>query len=214
MTLKIKEGDRFGRLTVTKKLGKDANNLYVYCCVCDCGEVVSIQGTYLSRGRKQSCGCLRAERLREVLTTHGMKDTPTYKTWEAMKSRCTNPNVPAYGRYGGAGVVICEDWLHSFENFYRDMGERPEGKTLNRIDGVPLYSKETCEWATVQKQARDQRVRCNTKTGVRGITLSKEGYYLVRITTDEKRLYLGAYQDFFEACCVRKAAELRYWQST
>lgn len=81
----------------------------------------------------------------------------TYYTWAAMKERCYNPNHPHYSAYGGAGVHMCARWRYSFSNFVADMGERPEGLTIDRLNGSKLYSKETCRWATKKEQARQNR---------------------------------------------------------
>lgn len=213
MSLKVEIGDRFGKLVIKAYAGKDKNGLHQYELLCDCGNETVLQTTYLTRGRVKSCGCLRLEKLKEKLITHGDSNSPTYISWTAMKNRCTNKNTPAYDRYGGDGVTVCGRWLESFQNFLQDMGERPEGMTLNRIGGSKLYSRETCEWATSVQQARDQKIRKENTTGVRGINLISSGYK-VRITTDEKRITLGTFKDFFEACCVRKSAELKYWHGS
>lgn len=79
--------------------------------------------------------------------------SPTYMSWKAMKARCTNPNDYRYYRYGGRGITICERWLSSFENFLEDMGERPAGKTLDRINLNKGYFPDNCRWADSYEQA-------------------------------------------------------------
>lgn len=86
--------------------------------------------------------------------THGMSGTPTHKSWTSMKSRCLNPNFPCYIDYGARGITVCEKWM-SFENFLSDMGIRPDGTTLDRIDNKKGYSPDNCRWATKIEQQRN-----------------------------------------------------------
>jgi hypothetical protein len=89
-------------------------------------------------------------------STHGMTGTPTYGSWRAMLKRCGNSSDPAFPRYGGAGICVCPRWF-SFQSFFEDMGERPEGTTLDRIDGSKGYERYNCRWATAKEQAENRR---------------------------------------------------------
>jgi hypothetical protein len=90
------------------------------------------------------------------MKTHGKRKDPIYYVWRSMKQRCLNKNHKNYDRYGGRGITVCDEWLNSFENFYRDMGDRPKGLSLDRIDNNKGYSKENCRWTTFKNQSRNR----------------------------------------------------------
>lgn len=152
-------GQRFGRLLVIDKgpssTGK--NPLTQWNCVCDCGEARLVGTMNLVRGRAKSCGCLHKEIVGKNSIRHGLHNSGAYKSWHAMLGRCQNKTNGAFPNYGGRGVVVCERWK-SFENFYADMGERPEGKTLDRFpNSNGDYEPGNCRWATKEEQDNNKR---------------------------------------------------------
>ena len=92
-----------------------------------------------------------------AVVTHGMSKTIIYRIWCNMKGRCCNENDSDYAHYGGKGITVCDRWLNSFENFYEDMDDRPEGMSLDRINSNGEYSPENCKWATLDAQKANRR---------------------------------------------------------
>lgn len=143
--------------------------------------------------------------------THGYWGTPTYRAWAGMLDRCDRQSRQGYENYGGRGITVCEKWRDSFVAFLKDMGEKPEGLTLDRIDNDGNYGPDNCRWATREVQSRNQRLRKVNRSGMPGVRWTEDrNTFRVHIHANGKLNHLGASQDFFEACCLRKSAELKF----
>lgn len=150
-------GQRFGQLRVVER-DKTAGRHVKWVCACDCGATSSTYTNYLLKGLTRSCGHLRAEaKTIHGHKTRGEKASPTYYSWKSMKWRCTNTAPKDWKHYGGRGIGVCERWVNSFEMFLADMGERPEGHTLDRIDNDKGYEPGNCRWATPAQQRNNRR---------------------------------------------------------
>jgi hypothetical protein len=163
-------GQRFARLTALEPVANPGGKTR-WLCRCDCGAECSVATTHLVRGRTRSCGCLASEltaarnrtaemvaaasKPKRYMVTHGMTKSRTYSSWSSMITRCHNPNVEQWPRYGGRGIKVCERWL-AFENFLADMGKRPVGMSIDRIDNDRGYEPGNCRWATSSEQARNK----------------------------------------------------------
>lgn len=148
---------KYGKLTVIPQVVLWTQRKRVLC-QCDCGSApFSVTENNLKTGNTTNCGCVRQLKLQRRNTKHGMSQTPEYEVWSRAIQRCHNPNNPKYARYGGRGVVVCEQWRSSFEQFYQDVGTRPSPKhSLDRWpDQNGNYSPGNVRWATQREQMRN-----------------------------------------------------------
>jgi hypothetical protein len=164
-------GQRFGKLKVIGDAPSKAfkcGSVAGRCrCLCDCGKEATVLIQALKSGNTKSCGCGIGESSRRRFTTHGKSKSAIYKIWSSMIKRCENPKDESFYRYGGRGIKVCERW-HDFEAFAFDMGDRPPGKSLDRISNDGNYEPSNVKWSTPKEQQRN--MRSNHIITVNGIT--------------------------------------------
>lgn len=210
-------GDIRGSLLIMERLqtevvdkGNYKQYRYYFRCKClICGNLCVKTYSLLYRKDKDTinlhCGC------RKLIKTHGMTNTGTYQSWEMMKQRCLNPKATKYESYGGEGITIDERWM-SFESFYEDMGDRPEGTTLDRVSNDVGYTKLNCRWATRSVQQFNRKLTDKSKSGHVGVTwCNSYNKWKASISCKNKVFFLGYHKTKISAIKARKEAEILHF---
>lgn len=206
----IPAGTKFNMLTNIGVSHRDDG--VVYDWLCDCGSIVKRKAYHIKTGSTKSCGCLRESIVGHKVIHHNMNGTKEHDTWVNIRNRTRNPNPSTKRWYYDKGIKVCEDWLDSFENFYKDMGDCPKGYTLDRIDPDGDYCKENCRWASYEMQCINKGMFRNNTSGVKGVTFDKKTQkWKAYIYSSHKLIYLGLYTHLNDAKKAREDAEKTYW---
>lgn len=151
-------GKRIGGVEVLALHGRGPAGKSIWLCRCDCGESFTAAGTKIKTGRQRSCGCAVVAAHTKHSAARRGKRSRAYRSWLKMRRRCAaKPHERHYRFYVARGIRVCDRWQNSFADFLEDMGECPDGCTLDRIDGALGYYKENCRWATKEQQLDNRR---------------------------------------------------------
>jgi hypothetical protein len=168
-------GKKYGRLFVlnVKLVARPSSRppghrkYYVAVCLCDCGVEKEILAPSVMAGHTKSCGCYNLDALSINKRKHGLSKSRVYRIWRHMRNRCHLLTHPRYAEWGGRGITVCERW-HTFENFLDDMGQPPDGYSIDRIDNNSGYFKDNCRWSDKYEQAQNKNWPLGTGVRKRG----------------------------------------------
>lgn len=148
---------KYGKLTFIGHFGTSPDKHILWKMICDCGNERIAMATRVRQGAIFQCHACATQAGAEANKKHGMRNTSEYTSWQSMKRRCLSETDKDYKKYGAKGITICKEWIDSFECFFNDMGRKPKGSSLDRIDNTKGYYKENCRWATDSQQQRNKR---------------------------------------------------------
>ena len=195
-------GQKFGKITVIKRMGSSTDNRATWECICECGTVKTIIGKELREGKIISCGCAKKERIGDMRRTHGKSQKRIYKIWQGVKKRCLNQNFKQFKDYGGRGITVCKEWEDDFQSFYRWSVRNGYNSllTIDRIDNNGNYSPDNCRWIARNKQ------NLNKRTNIK-ISYDGDVYALVELSKK-----LGVSRHILRKNIVKKSASSNLWQ--
>ena len=160
------KGRVYGELLVLSRASAAGQARWL--CRCSCGSLTVAPGYELRKSLIISCGCKKTERCAKLNYKHGRTSTKEYRAWCNMRNRCYRISNKDFTRYGGIGIKVCDRWLSSFESFFSDMGECPDGHSIDRIDSALDYTPTNCRWANTHTQANNRKsvkqITYNNKT--------------------------------------------------
>lgn len=214
-TMRYQPGNKYGLLTIVSEGPRaEYRGKRQVWCRCDCGnqELTLVTTNNLVSGNTSSCGCV-GEASRK---THGMSNTRTYQIHEGMLRRCKPELVEDFPYHAGKGIKVCADWNPrlggSFEKFFEDMGEAPDGMSLDRIDVNGDYTKENCRWATNSIQGYNKGLDPNNSSGKSGVSwYTQNQKWSAEIHVENQHIRLGMFVNFEDAVKAREEAELKYY---
>lgn len=204
---KVNVGEKYNKLTAVNFSHYDHRRKARWVWLCDCGNKTEAEAYNVKSGAVKSCGCHRIETNKNKATSHGMVGTPIYDCWRNMVKRCNNPNATYYAEYGGRGITVCERWENSFENFYADMGDIPEGLTIDRIDNDKGYEPGNCRWATKTEQARNRRNTFYVDLDGKKVSLSE---CAEKLTISAATIRWWLTHPMYGDCCVQELMKSSY----
>lgn len=195
--LDIHINDIFGKLTIIDKSGVSKHGRKLYKCLCECGNIKIIAGSYLKSGT-QSCGCLR----KNQLTKHNLYYHPLYNVWTGMKLRCYQKNHLRFNDWGGRGIIVCDAWKNDFKVFYdwAIANEWKENLQIDRINNDGNYEPTNCRFITPRQNSINRRSNLNRNLPV-GVYKCGEKFQ-AKCRINNKSIYLGMFNTSKEAHCA------------
>jgi len=194
-------GNKYNALTVIKPISRDSRRM-VWLCQCDCSTFISVESSCIQRGNVKSCGCRNYDNVQ--IAINPKEKHPLYSGWRAMKYRCNDPKHKSYSRYGARGIKVCPAWQSDFKQFLLDMGERPKGHTLDRINNNGDYTPENCRWVT---HAENLQNSSNAQVSANKVRLIRLLHIAGMTRLELSARFLISYD------CVRNMIAYRTWQN-